>query len=126
MDIIHFAIQNLTEENKAYIKNRKLKDLSDHFGVSMLIRNIIYKFSNDFSFISPENLNLEFPTIDAFESGEICENFLLEKLWRIFNNIEFNDNDKQELKNIIGNSNTLFLDKNVRKKMIKYINGLKK
>lgn len=123
--IVEYAIQNLSEENKELIKNRELENLNDHMGVSMILRNIIYSYKNE-ELITPENLNLEFYTTEFIWSGELNENYLLEKLWRIFNGIEFNEEDVQNIKKIIGNSESLFLEIEVRNRLIKYINKLKK
>ena len=98
--IVEYAIQNLSEENKELIKNRELENLNDHMGVSMILRNIIYSYKNE-ELITPENLNLEFYTTEFIWSGELNENYLLEKLWRIFNGIEFNEEDVQNIKKII-------------------------
>ena len=123
--IVEYAIQNLSEENKELIKNKELENLSDHIGVSMILRNIIYSYKNE-KLITPENLNLEFYTTEFIWKGELNENYLLEKLWRIFNGIEFNEEDVQNIKKIIGNSENLFLEIEVRNRLIKYINKLKK
>lgn len=128
MTIIDFAKQELSVNQIKVIRELDIRTIDNHhFGISMAIRNVIYKFDSKET-INDQSLNVEYSIVDFFASGEINENYLLEKLWRDFNNINLTDNDLVALQKLVGDDYIKNLDKSEKSKMkiIKYLEKLKK
>lgn len=72
----------------------------DHFGINMYLRNVIRRLQkND---IGPDDLDLKYriPTFGIGTGGELGEIYLLEKLWKHFNNITLSSSDITELEKL--------------------------
>lgn len=73
----------------------------NHFGINMYLRNIIRTIYVNKDYVVKGDVGLIYPIPQSSPfGGEMGETYLLDKLWKTFNNIELSSADIIELDNL--------------------------